>query len=100
MIQVVKNTTTKGRNSASTRKVGGNSAPGTGPWAKAGFSRWMMRFEAKIKAARMATKMSKLQPARRPSLPIKILRRVDAGGGVGSTIGGVPGRMRSSVKRV
>ena len=38
---------------------------------------WLMRFAQKPRAAKRRMKMSMLQPARRPSLPMKILRRVD-----------------------
>jgi hypothetical protein len=44
-------------------------------------SLWPTTLTQMAMAANRARKMSKLQPARRPSLPIKILRRVDGGAG-------------------
>jgi hypothetical protein len=50
-----------------------------------GWILWPMTVAQKSIVAKRAMKMSRLQPARRPSLPTKILRRADGClGGIGS----------------
>jgi hypothetical protein len=75
----------KGIDSAMNPRVGEISAPGFAASAEGGRSLCPMRFAQKARAAKMAMKMSRLQPARSPSFPMKILRIVDGCvGGMGS----------------
>src|SRR5271165_5415215 len=79
MIQVTSRTARKGTDSPMKLNVADISAFAalrTGGW-----SLWPMTFTQNRRAARRARKMNKLQPARRPSLPMKTLLR--AGGCVG-----------------
>jgi hypothetical protein len=50
-----------------------------------GWNLWPMKLTQKPMAANRAMKISRLQPARRPSSPMKILRSLDGGvGGIDS----------------
>src|SRR5271157_5766382 len=83
MIQVTRRTARKGMDSPMklrTADISAFAALGAGGW-----SLWPMTFTQDRTPASRARKMSRLQPARRPSLPIKILRRAgDCGVGIGS----------------
>src|SRR5271155_3313743 len=86
IIQVTRSVRPKLRDSAMYPKAGGSSEPGFG--GGAGWSLWPIILTQKAIAAKMAMKMSRLQPARRPSLPMKILRKVEGcGGGTSVAIG-------------
>src|SRR5271168_2737010 len=84
MIQVTTSVRPKLKDSAMYQKAGGSSEPGVGGGAGCGL--WPIILTQKAIDAKMAMKVSRLQPARRPSLPIKILRKADGGAG-GTSVG-------------
>src|SRR5208282_4533768 len=90
MIQVTRRVTNKPTDSevnASRKEI---SEEAFGVFAAGGKSLWPMVLIQKATAAKRAMKMSRLQPARRRALPMKILRRADGGAvGAGSTGDGV-----------
>src|SRR5580658_6533388 len=81
MIQVMKKTTRNGMDSERIAKRGVADVCGTAFAAlgAGGYSLWPMTFTL------MAMEISRLQPARRPSLPMKIVRSIE--GGVGGLDG-------------
>src|SRR5580692_4985483 len=84
MIQVTRTVMRNGINSAMYPKLGDISV---GALATGGWSLWPMRFAQKAMAAKIAMKISRLQPARSPSLPMNILWRVDGcAGSVGISV--------------
>src|SRR5580692_12192585 len=74
MIQVTRMVMRNGISSAMYPKLGDISV---GALAAGGWSLCPMRFAQKAMAAKIAMKISRLQPARSPSLPMNILLRVD-----------------------
>src|SRR5208337_1074949 len=85
MIQVTKRTTRNEIESAENKRVADISETVFAVFGAAGWSLWPMAAAQKIMAAQRAMKMSRLQPARRPSLPMKILWRAEGcAGGMGS----------------
>src|SRR5271155_4744480 len=94
IIQVTRSVRPKLRDSAKYPKAGGSSEPGFG--GGPGWSLWPIILTQKAIAAKIAMKMSRLHPARRPSLPMKILRKAE--GCVGGTSVGI--NAASRFKRV
>src|SRR5208337_1539533 len=85
MIQVTRRTTRKEMESVENKRVADISETVFAAFGAAGWSLWPMALTQKIMTAQRAMKMSRLQPARRPSLPKKILWRVEGcAGGMGS----------------
>jgi hypothetical protein len=86
MIQVTRTVIRKGTSSAIYPKLGDISI-GAAVFGAGGWSMCPMRFAQKAMSAKIAMKMSRLQPARKPSFPIKILWRVDGcAGSVGINV--------------
>jgi hypothetical protein len=82
-------------NKKSGRHVSRLASPYRRGW---GWSLWPIRFALKAKTAAMRRrKMSRLQPARRPSLPMNIQRPVEGGGGEGGDRGDWFGGRQSGV---
>src|ERR1700677_362889 len=90
MIQVAITVMSKGMDSAMYRNRGETSEPALSAFPDEGHSLWPMTFTQKASAAKIAAKMRRLHPARSPSLPTKILCKVDCAGvaGAGGTEAG------------